>query len=169
MREGICIYSPVNAGIAQLVERNLAKVDVAGSNPVSRSALRGTGTFGNRARRPHFTHFLFKVAPPPPIPPGGGVLFLPATRIDGKPDERTEARQSPSHVIHPLVPARCVARPMGQPEAGSWRRTQVVRERSAKPLCGGSNPPGASSSLCFAPFIASAGVAELVDAQDLKS
>ena len=32
-----------NAGIAQLVERNLAKVDVAGSNPVSRSALRGRG------------------------------------------------------------------------------------------------------------------------------
>ena len=27
------------AGIAQLVERNLAKVDVAGSNPVSRSIL----------------------------------------------------------------------------------------------------------------------------------
>ena len=26
-----------NAGIAQLVERNLAKVEVAGSNPVSRS------------------------------------------------------------------------------------------------------------------------------------
>jgi hypothetical protein len=36
------IFSP-NAGIAQLVERNLAKVDVAGSNPVSRSALRGRG------------------------------------------------------------------------------------------------------------------------------
>ena len=30
------IFEP-NAGIAQLVERNLAKVDVAGSNPVSRS------------------------------------------------------------------------------------------------------------------------------------
>ena len=27
------------AGVAQLVERNLAKVDVAGSNPVSRSRL----------------------------------------------------------------------------------------------------------------------------------
>jgi hypothetical protein len=40
-----------NAGIAQLVERNLAKVDVAGSNPVSRSAPgdRGMGAFGNRA------------------------------------------------------------------------------------------------------------------------
>jgi hypothetical protein len=25
-----------------------------------------------------------------------------------------------------------------------WRRTQVVRERSAKPLCIGSNPIGAS-------------------------
>ena len=30
------IFDP-NAGIAQLVERNLAKVDVAGSSPVSRS------------------------------------------------------------------------------------------------------------------------------------
>ena len=29
-----------NAGIAQLVERNLAKVDVAGSSPVSRSTSR---------------------------------------------------------------------------------------------------------------------------------
>ena len=28
-----------------------------------------------------------------------------------------------------------------------WRRTQVVRERSAKPLCGGSNPPDASKAL----------------------
>ena len=28
---------PLYAGIAQLVERNLAKVEVAGSNPVSRS------------------------------------------------------------------------------------------------------------------------------------
>ena len=31
--------SPLCAGIAQLVERNLAKVEVAGSNPVSRSIL----------------------------------------------------------------------------------------------------------------------------------
>ena len=30
-----------HAGIAQLVERNLAKVDVAGSSPVSRSVLDG--------------------------------------------------------------------------------------------------------------------------------
>ena len=28
-----------------------------------------------------------------------------------------------------------------------WRRTQVVRERSAKPLCSGSNPLGASREL----------------------
>jgi hypothetical protein len=31
------ISAGVNAGIAQLVEHNLAKVGVAGSNPVSRS------------------------------------------------------------------------------------------------------------------------------------
>ena len=32
-----CILSHSKAGIAQLVERNLAKVEVAGSNPVFRS------------------------------------------------------------------------------------------------------------------------------------
>ncbi len=43
-KEGVvCYICRTNAGIAQLVERNLAKVDVAGSNPVSRSALRGKG------------------------------------------------------------------------------------------------------------------------------
>ena len=33
------VYVDFAAGIAQLVERNLAKVDVAGSSPVSRSTL----------------------------------------------------------------------------------------------------------------------------------
>ena len=33
----VLIKIEINAGIAQLVERNLAKVDVAGSSPVSRS------------------------------------------------------------------------------------------------------------------------------------
>ena len=35
-----------NAGIAQLVERNLAKVDVAGSSPVSRS-IKNAGIHGS--------------------------------------------------------------------------------------------------------------------------
>ena len=56
---GLAIFHAVayicstHAGIAQLVERNLAKVEVAGSSPVSRSAPsnRGTGAFGNRAER----------------------------------------------------------------------------------------------------------------------
>ncbi len=86
-----------------MVERNLAKVDVAGSNPVSRSALRGRGHSVIAPNVPQI-HFLFKVAPPPPIPPGGGVYFM---------------------------------------WDGHRRRTQVVRERSAKPLCTGSNPVGA--------------------------
>ena len=49
--EGANSYiSQPNAGIAQLVERNLAKVDVAGSNPVSRSVpLAGQRASGNRA------------------------------------------------------------------------------------------------------------------------
>ncbi len=33
------VLKKLNAGIAQLVERNLAKVDVAGSSPVSRSNI----------------------------------------------------------------------------------------------------------------------------------
>ena len=35
--EGADRIKQQDAGVAQLVERNLAKVDVAGSNPVSRS------------------------------------------------------------------------------------------------------------------------------------
>ena len=34
-----CILTNSKAGIAQLVERNLAKVEVAGSSPVSRSTF----------------------------------------------------------------------------------------------------------------------------------
>jgi hypothetical protein len=47
----VCYICQTHAGIAQLVERNLAKVDVAGSSPVSRSApkYRGMGALGNRA------------------------------------------------------------------------------------------------------------------------
>ena len=36
-----------HAGIAQLVERNLAKVDVAGSSPVSRSVSNGSSPSGD--------------------------------------------------------------------------------------------------------------------------
>ena len=49
----------------------------------------------------------------------------------------------------------------------------MVRERSAKPLCDGSNPSGASEQMLsinentIEKYLA--GVAELVDAQDLKS
>ena len=45
--------SPTNAGIAQLVERNLAKVDVAGSNPVSRSVPGHAGTWGHSVIAPN--------------------------------------------------------------------------------------------------------------------
>ena len=37
-----------NAGIAQLVERNLAKVEVASSNLVSRSVIRDPKAFRNK-------------------------------------------------------------------------------------------------------------------------
>ena len=39
-RQGGCGHTTEDAGIAQLVERNLAKVEVASSNLVSRSTLR---------------------------------------------------------------------------------------------------------------------------------
>jgi hypothetical protein len=38
-----------NAKIAQLVERHLAKVEVAGSNPVFRSSLSSSGGIGRHA------------------------------------------------------------------------------------------------------------------------
>jgi hypothetical protein len=57
------------AGIAQLVERNLAKVDVAGSSPVSRSVPHPTR---ERDIRQSFVrhydcrdHFLYELAPLP--------------------------------------------------------------------------------------------------------
>ena len=43
LNEVLWYICATNAGIAQLVERNLAKVDVAGSNPVSRSASSDRG------------------------------------------------------------------------------------------------------------------------------
>ena len=41
---GISKISLLNAGVAQLVERNLAKVEVASSRLVSRSRLKERGT-----------------------------------------------------------------------------------------------------------------------------
>jgi hypothetical protein len=115
------IFIGVIAGIAQLVERHLAKLNVAGSNPVSRS------------RSPE------RAAP---VPFRGIESFLTKSLRPPRPTRRR-----------------------GFIFSFRWRRTQVVRERSAKPLCGGSNPPGASSMRKAVP----AGVAKLVDAQDLKS
>ena len=40
-KKKILIFAPESAGVAQLVEHNLAKVRVAGSSPVSRSNFRG--------------------------------------------------------------------------------------------------------------------------------
>jgi hypothetical protein len=71
-----------------VVERDLAKVDVAGSTPVSRSSV-----------------CLFRLVSP---------------RIDG-------------------------LFPHGTLTYGAGRGTQVVRERSAKPLCVGSIPTRASN------------------------
>ena len=43
-----CYRDSNDAGIAQLVERDLAKVEVAGSNPVSRSNLSHGFKYGAR-------------------------------------------------------------------------------------------------------------------------
>ena len=97
---GIFLYSNSSAaGIAQLVERHLAKVNVAGSNPVSRSVLEDACCLADAPRD-----------------------------VSG-----SKSISSPSYDYRTGF---CL-----------WRRTQVVRERSAKPLCGGSSPPGASKQV----------------------
>ena len=58
-----------------MVERNLAKVDVAGSNPVSRSVPRQRDRGRRQSRRATVVLFLFYDNPAAPIPPGGGVFF----------------------------------------------------------------------------------------------
>ena len=96
-----------DAGIAQLVERNLAKVEVASSSLVSRSSLKGE-------------------------------------RIK----DQGESFPTLTFVLHPfsfLLYAR--------------RRSQVVRQRSAKPLFVGSIPTAASNEIndlgraCFIAFL----------------
>src|SRR6187402_1422531 len=90
------IYLHMLSGSSSVVECFLAKEDVAGSNPVSRSKL---------------------------------ILF---------PEDLSGKVESSPQLGHP-----------------GWRGTQVVRERSAKPLCVGSIPTRASNrinpSIDFAP------------------
>ena len=81
-----------------MVERNLAKVDVAGSNPVSRSTN---------------------------------------AKVKMKKEKEDVAASSFQYLKFSFLFLHFLF---------TWRRTQVVRERSAKPLCSGPNPLGASSS-----------------------
>ena len=68
------------AGIAQLVERNLAKVDVAGSSPVSRSVPNPVEGVGTSVRQLSSTLFVRTSSMNLPrchkLPPGNGVFFL---------------------------------------------------------------------------------------------
>ena len=70
--------SPI-AGIAQLVERNLAKVDVAGSSPVSRSVPNPVEGVGTSVRQLSSTLFVRTSSMNLPrchkLPPGNGVFF----------------------------------------------------------------------------------------------
>ena len=125
----------ISAGIAQLVERNLAKVEVAGSSPVSRSIRRkrndclcpwrdgDTRTARGPVVCPGITFLYYELAPLPLIPPGNGVFYYCGRRIADFGIPHSTIR------IPQFV----------------WRGTQVVRERSAKPLCAGSNPARASA------------------------
>src|SRR5689334_23958995 len=105
---------PQFAGIAQLVERHLAKVNVAGSNPVSRS---------RRSPRDPLAH------PAGDVPPAGEGRAVSSD---------TTPRRPHSHQVAGLF--------FYTGREKFWRRTQVVRERSAKPLFAGSSPAGASST-----------------------
>ncbi len=78
-------WSPI-AGIAQLVERNLAKVDVAGSSPVSRSVPlpdEGEGTSGNQLSSTLNVGDTSSMNLPrcPKLPPGNGVFFVPRGKL----------------------------------------------------------------------------------------
>ena len=81
----------IHAGLAHLVERHLAKVEVASSSLVTRSMRGSLAQLGE--------HLPYK------------------QRVTGS-----------SPVTSTIF----------------WFRSQAVRQRSAKPLCGGSNPPGTS-------------------------
>ena len=66
------IFQSPPAGIAQLVERNLAKVDVAGSNPVSRSVPDpvegGRDIWQAVDKHSVCQNFLYELAPLPQTP-----------------------------------------------------------------------------------------------------
>ena len=75
----IFVYSYSQAGVAQLVERNLAKVDVAGSSPVSRSALPVESAQGQTGMPRYIpailVHFLRKFKPVVTFPPDDGFFM----------------------------------------------------------------------------------------------
>ena len=104
-----------NAGIAQLVERNLAKVEVAGSSPVSRSKLQPRDDLGV------FRLGTQQVSQSCPWLGGRVVMQRPA-----KPCTPVRFRpQPPFHVSSPQGPGGEIGRhkglkiPRGQPCAGS--------------------------------------------------
>ena len=78
-RQKFGIFQSPPAGIAQLVERNLAKVDVAGSNPVSRSVSlpdEGKGHLTGGCKASVCQNFLYELAPLPQTPTRQRGLFL---------------------------------------------------------------------------------------------
>ena len=96
------------ADLAHLVERDLAKVEVAGSIPVIRSINADTKVWSDRVRKI--------------------IAIREAERLSV--DIRRGSRKSG----------------MLRPQKRIWRHSQVVRQRSAKPLFPSSNLGGASKT-----------------------
>ena len=174
--------APFFAGLAHLVERHLAKVEVASSSLVTRSnawkfssAGRASAlqAEGHRFEPCNFHHFFtqklvrFLLASEQLCCNG---IFLSKEPAAG----RFAAKEIPLHSLYNCAclwynsqrqDLSCICGslaqlgehlPYKQRVTGSspvtstiWFRSQVVRQRSAKPLCGGSNPPGTSKKDLF--------------------
>ena len=109
-------------------------MNVAGSNPVSRSRQSGVSCLGSGKRGISVLYHLLKLPRRPQSDQVTGFYFA----TGNKKWQKCSSVLRLEFKLCPGVPSRGVV--------VGWRRTQVVRERSAKPLCGGSNPSGASGS-----------------------
>ena len=137
IRVAISVQPLLYASVAQLVEQGPENPRVVGSIPTGGTTLCGFSSFG-RAR--------------PCQGRGGG--FDPRNPLQKS--HGHEANTCPlifvSRTIERLPVYILMSRPIG---AGTiralnfiWRHSQVVRQRSAKPLSPGSNPGGASKKSC---------------------
>src|SRR5438067_2429891 len=111
------IIKRVPSGSNSVVECDLAKVEVAGSNPVSRSR-KSLYFFDHKGARRRF-----------PLISSASLWFI----VFGLPSTSPERSANSDQKLPPFGSS-----------SSEGRGTQVVRERSAKPLCVGSIPTRAS-------------------------